>query len=85
MGQSKFYALQSLTTTDLRLRYANAIKNKLHLKFEMSEYLRSQFDLQNPELETLNYQFSAASLGLRIWNYIETRDSRLGVLTSDDE
>jgi hypothetical protein len=85
VGQSESWDLQSLTVINYLLRFATTIKNKLHLKFEMSDYLRSQFHLQNPDLEILNHQFSAASLGLRIWNYIETRDMKLGVLTSDDE
>ena len=66
------------------LEFATPIKNKLNLKFEMSEYLLGQFALQNSHLELLNHKFAAASLGIKIWNYYETRDTQLKVLVSEE-
>lgn len=50
-----------------QLEFASPVKNKMNLKFEMSEHLQAQFALQHPDLETGNHRFGAASLGIKIW------------------
>ena len=50
----------------------------------MSETLASQFSLHNRELDLLNHKFGAASLGIRIWSIIESCDTELEALTSDN-
>ena len=64
--------------------FTRAVQNRLKLKWDMSSHLSSQFAIPNPELELLNHRFAAASLGIKIWNHIETCDTRLQVLTSVD-
>ncbi|MCJ1473686.1 hypothetical protein MMC13_002337 [Lambiella insularis] len=65
-----------------KLEFATPVKNKMNLRFEMSEHLQAEFALQHPELEAGNHRFGAASLGIKIWNYIETKDTQLKVLVS---
>ena len=61
--------------------FSKAIQKKLDLKFEMSESLRAQFSHENPKLDLLNHDFGSRALGIPIWNYIETLESPLKVLT----
>ncbi|MCJ1293387.1 hypothetical protein MMC34_004941 [Xylographa carneopallida] len=67
-----------------QLEFARPVKNKLNLKFEMSEHLQADFALDNPDLEAGNHRFGAASLGIKIWNFIETRDTQLKVLVGEE-
>ena len=50
----------------------------------MSERLRQDFSLQNSGREALNFQFAMAALGMKIYSYVETRDTKLQVLFADD-
>ena len=61
--------------------FSRAIQDTLNLKWEMSELLRSQLSLEHPKLELLNHMFGSHALGIPIWNYVETLESRLDVLT----
>ncbi|MCJ1421829.1 hypothetical protein MMC32_008196 [Xylographa parallela] len=67
-----------------QLEFARPVKNKLNLKFEMSEHLQADFALDNPDLEAGNHRFGAASLGIKVWNFIETRDTQLKVLVGEE-
>ena len=60
--------------------FAPAVQKCLELKFEMSEKLREQFTFQNNQLEILNHKFGMA-LGIKIWTFVETVDTKLSVLT----
>ena len=64
--------------------FGKAVKIRLGLKWDMSNHLSSQFAVRNQYLELLNHRFGAASLGIKIWNYYETCDTQLKVLTSGD-
>ena len=50
----------------------------------MSELLQDQFSVEDPDLTLLNHRFGSISLGIRIWNFVETRETKLKVLTSGD-
>ena len=54
------------------------------MKWDMSENLMSQFSYQNSDLERLNHRFSAVSIGIKIWNYVETQETLLELLTMGD-
>lgn len=61
------------------------------LKWDMSERLRGDFSLRNPDKEhlnygeRLNYEFVAvAALGIKIYSYVETKDTQLNVLSTID-
>lgn len=43
-----------------------------------------QFAYQNSALERLNHRFSAVSIGIKIWNYVETQETLLELLTAGD-
>ena len=50
----------------------------------MSERLREDFSLRNPDRERLNYEFAVAAIGIKIYSYVETHDTRLEVLSTID-
>ena len=54
------------------------------MKWDMSEHLMEQFSYQNTVLERLNHRFSAVSIGIKIWNYVETQETLLELLTAGD-
>ena len=60
------------------------------LKWDMSERLREDFYLRNPDKEhlnygeRLNYEFAVAALGIKIYSYVETKDTQLNVLSTID-
>ena len=64
--------------------YVQAVKNSIGLKWEMSEHLRHEFALGNPDLEFLNYTFAKSVVGVKIHNFVETADTNLAVLSSSD-
>lgn len=64
--------------------FSKAIQKKLDLKFEMSELLRSQLSHENSKLELLSHSFGSRALGIPIWNYLETLESPLKVLTDSE-
>ena len=67
-----------------RSAFAQAVKNRLKLKWEMSEALMDEMSVQNHALEFLNHKFASISLGIKIWNYFESRETDLKVLTAGD-
>ncbi|KAL8819732.1 MAG: hypothetical protein Q9223_001889 [Gallowayella weberi] len=64
--------------------YAQSIRGNLQLKWQMSEKLRQSLSLASEELRILNYNFAKAAIGIRIFSYIETRETELNVLSSSD-
>ena len=64
--------------------FASAIKDRLKLKWEMSEVLMSELSVQNDNLKFLNHRFASVSLGIKIWNHYESRETDLKVLTTGD-
>ena len=50
----------------------------------MSERLREDFSLRNSDRERLNYEFAVAAIGVKIYSYVETHDTRLDVLSTID-
>ena len=50
----------------------------------MSERLREDFSLRNLDRERLNYEFAVAAIGIKIYSYVETHDTRLEVLSTID-
>ncbi|KAL8696229.1 MAG: hypothetical protein Q9224_002904, partial [Gallowayella concinna] len=64
--------------------YAQSIRGNLQLKWQMSEKLRQSLSLASEELRILNYNFAKAAVGIRIFSYIETRETELKVLSSND-
>ena len=64
--------------------FSRAVQDSLHLKWEMSSVLRSEVSRENQKLELLNHEFGSRALGIPIWNYIETIESQLKVLTDSD-
>ncbi|KAL8799139.1 MAG: hypothetical protein Q9182_006114 [Xanthomendoza sp. 2 TL-2023] len=50
----------------------------------MSEKLRQSLSLASEELRILNYNFAKAAIGIRIFSYIESRETGLNVLSSSD-
>ena len=67
-----------------RSAFAQAVKNRLKLKWEMSETLMDELSVQNQDLKFLNHKFASVSLGIKIWNYFESRETDLKVLTAGD-
>ena len=63
-----------------RPEFSRAIQDNLHLKWEMSDLLKSELSLGNHQLELLNHAFGSHALGIPIWNYIETLETQLKVL-----
>ena len=64
--------------------YTQAVKSSVGLKWEMSEHLRREFALNNPDLDKVNYTFAKSVVGAKIHNYVETADTDLVVLSSSD-
>lgn len=64
--------------------YVHAIKECLGLKWEMSARLRQDFSLKNSFLEKLNYLFTDAAFGVKVYSYYETRETDLEVLVTGD-
>ncbi|KAL8824362.1 MAG: hypothetical protein Q9170_008184, partial [Blastenia crenularia] len=64
--------------------YVQPIRDHLRLKWEMAAQLRQCFSLASEELKTLNYTFAKAAIGIRIYTYVESRDTTLEVLSSSD-
>lgn len=62
----------------------HAIKECLGLKWEMSARLRQDFSLKNSFLEKLNYLFTDAAFGVKVYSYYETRETDLEVLITGD-
>lgn len=50
----------------------------------MPQRLRQEFSLKNPDLELLNYRFAVTAIGVKVYSYIETRDTELQVLSTGD-
>ncbi|KAL8789142.1 MAG: hypothetical protein Q9195_006963 [Heterodermia aff. obscurata] len=50
----------------------------------MSERLREDFSLRNSDRERLNFEFAVAAMGIKIYSYVETHDTRLEVLSTID-
>lgn len=64
--------------------YVQTVQDHLGLKWEMSENLRHDFLLRNTELETLNYKFAVRVVGMKIYSYVESSDTNLIVLSTND-
>ena len=64
--------------------YVQTVQKHLGLKWEMSENLRQEFTVRNPELESLNYRFAKNIVGTRIYSYTESADTNLTVLSTND-
>lgn len=67
--------------------YVQTVQAQLGLKWKMSARLRQDFRLrdENQELERLNHRFALDVVGVKILNYVETADTNLRVLVSDEE
>ena len=52
--------------------------------YRMSERLREDFSLRNSDRERLNFEFAVAAIGIKIYSYVETHDTRLEVLSTID-
>lgn len=64
--------------------YVQTVQTHLGLKWEMSENLRHDFLLRNTDLETLNYKFAVRVVGVKIYSYVESSDTDLIVLSTND-
>lgn len=64
--------------------YVQTVQSHLGLKWEMSENLRHDFLLRNTDLETLNYKFAVRAVGVKIYSYVESNDTDLVVLSTND-
>lgn len=64
--------------------YVQTVSDHLGLKWEMSENLRHDFILRNMELETLNYRFAVRAIGVKIYSYVESIDTDLMVLSTNE-
>ncbi|KAL6715262.1 hypothetical protein ACLMJK_007526 [Lecanora helva] len=64
--------------------YVQTVRDHLELKWEMSEALRNDLSLRNTDLETLNYRFAVRAVGIKIYSYVETKDTNLTVLSTGD-
>ena len=64
--------------------FTKTVKDTLNLKWEMSQHLREEFDLDNPSLEALNHQFAKSIIGAKIFNFVETVDTDLAVLYTSE-
>ena len=60
------------------------MQHQLGLKWKMTERLRQDFTLENPTLGFLNYRFSQAAIGIKIYTYVEKKDTQLQVLSNSD-
>ena len=67
-----------------RPEYVQAVQKNLKLKFEMSHKLRHEFRLDNPDLELLNWNFALGVAGVKIYSYIETKDTALEVMSTNE-
>lgn len=64
--------------------YIQTVQNHLGLKCEMSENLRHDFRLRNTDLENLNHTFAVSVFGVKIYSYVESTDTNLVVLSTND-
>lgn len=64
--------------------YVQTVQAIMGLKWEMSNHLRHDFILRNPDLESLNYKFAVSVIGMKIYSYVESVDTNLLVLSSND-
>ena len=64
--------------------FGRTVKDQLELKWELSSSLRDDFTLRNQELEKLNYKFAVGVVGAKIYNFVETVDTPLLVLSAND-
>jgi len=64
--------------------YIKTVQEQLGLKWEMSPRLRRDFILRSPDVESLNYKFAFGVSGINIHSYVESVDTYLDVLSSDD-
>lgn len=64
--------------------YVQTVRDHLELKWEMSETLRHDLTLRNTDLETLNYKFAVRVVGVKIYSYVESTDTTLAVLSTND-
>ena len=64
--------------------FVQTVQHHLGLKWKMAETLRQDFSLQNKSRELLNYKFSQAAIGIKIYSYVEKQDTRLQVLSTID-
>lgn len=64
--------------------YVQTVQDHLGLKWEMSENLRHDFLLRNTDLETLNHVFAVSVFGVKIYSYVESEDTNLVVLSTND-
>ena len=65
-----------------KVEYVRSIQKHLCLKWEMPPRLRQDFSLKSSYLEGLNDIFVNAAVGVKIYNYIETQETQLEVLTT---
>ena len=63
--------------------FAKTVKNRLNLKWEMSQHLRHEFALER-DFDALNHKFSKSVIGAKIHNFVETIDTDLAVLYSSE-
>ncbi len=64
--------------------YVQTVREHLGLKWEMSETLRHDLSLRNNDLETLNHKFGIRVVGVKIYSYVESSDSNLVVLSTNE-
>ena len=64
--------------------FVETVRENLGLKWDMSENLRHDLSLRNPDLEILNYKFAVRAVGMKIYCYVETSDTDLAVLSTDN-
>lgn len=64
--------------------YVQTVQQHLQLKWEMPRRLRQEFSLKNPDLQSLNYRFAVTAHGVKVYSYIEARDTKLQVLSTSD-
>ena len=64
--------------------YVRTVQNHLSLKWDMSKNLRLDFLWRNTKLETLNYKFAIRAVGVKIYSYVESSDTSLKVLTTNN-
>ena len=64
--------------------YARTVRDRMGLKWEMSEKLRENFALRSQDLKNLNYNFAKAVIGIKVFSYVETYETELNVLSNSD-
>ena len=64
--------------------FVETVRENLGLKWEMSENLRHDVSLGNPDLEILNYKFAVRAVGMKIYSYVESSDTDFAVLSTDN-